>query len=313
MSWACRPCTLLIKERKFYMKRLVLLIGIVFSILSVQADENILKTIKIEPLNDTYNIVLVTDKEINVKKNIQGSNKINFDIKNVKISKELNTVYSNVSGIDSILAEQNKNGVKIFFQAKNAGKSAINFDTTTSLEPVVSDDISTKNTTPIDRIKVMSVCLLALVSVFAANMLKRRNTEYKVAEPLFNDRTLGLMGIAQQTTVPVFNKNIYYPYENIYDNYSEIKNEHPGFYGTVPSQFRDRKQNVNDYNNEFEMQLLPKKTAIQTITQDMHQLERKMTTPVNTAPVNQSNPKFVNLKFLESISEIYKKAENKII
>ena len=295
------------------MKRLVLLIGIVFSILSVQADENILKTIKIEPLNDTYNIVLVTDKEINVKKNIQGSNKINFDIKNVKISKELNTVYSNVSGIDSILAEQNKNGVKIFFQAKNAGKSAINFDTTTSLEPVVSDDISTKNTTPIDRIKVMSVCLLALVSVFAANMLKRRNTEYKVAEPLFNDRTLGLMGIAQQTTVPVFNKNIYYPYENIYDNYSEIKNKNTEFYGTIPAQFRDRKQNVNDYNNEFEMQLLPKKTAIQTITQDMHQSERKMTTPVNTAPVNQSNPKFVNLKFLESISEIYKKAENKII
>ena len=294
------------------MKRLVLLIGIIFSVLSVQADENILKTIKIEPLNDTYNIILVTDKEVSVKKNIQGSNKINFDIKNVEISKELNTVYSNVKDIDSILAEQNKNGVKIFFQAKNAGKAAINFDTT-SLTPVVSDAANTKSTTPLNRIKVMTVCLLALVSVFAANMFRRKNTEYKVAEPLFNDRTLGLMGIAQQTTVPVFNKNIYYPFENIYGNYSENKNESTEFYGTVPAQFRSKKQNISDYDNEFEMQLLPKKTAMQTITQDIHQLERKMTTPVNTAPVNQSNPKFVNLKFLESISEIYKKAENKII
>ena len=35
---------------------------------------------------------------------------------------------------------------------------------------------------------------------------------------------------------------------------------------------------------------------------------KKMTTPVNTAPVNQSNPNIDNLKFLESMTAIYEKS-----
>jgi hypothetical protein len=33
-----------------------------------------------------------------------------------------------------------------------------------------------------------------------------------------------------------------------------------------------------------------------------------LTTPVNTAPVNQSNPNIDNLKFLESMTAIYEKS-----
>ena len=35
---------------------------------------------------------------------------------------------------------------------------------------------------------------------------------------------------------------------------------------------------------------------------------KKMTTPVNSAPVNQSNPNIDNLKFLESMTAIYEKS-----
>ena len=35
---------------------------------------------------------------------------------------------------------------------------------------------------------------------------------------------------------------------------------------------------------------------------------KKFTTPVNTAPVNQSNPNIDNLKFLESMTAIYEKS-----
>ena len=49
----------------------------------------------------------------------------------------------------------------------------------------------------------------------------------------------------------------------------------------------------------------PVQTHTATMTQPM---VRKMTTPVNMAPVNQSNPNVDNLKFLESMTAIYEKS-----
>jgi hypothetical protein len=57
-------------------------------------------------------------------------------------------------------------------------------------------------------------------------------------------------------------------------------------------------------------------TVTQTISRPMPQQAatavqtevKKMTTPVNTAPVNQSNPNVDNLKFLESMTAIYEKS-----
>ena len=45
--------------------------------------------------------------------------------------------------------------------------------------------------------------------------------------------------------------------------------------------------------------------AVNTVSQPQ---VKKMTTPVNTAPVNQSNPNIDNLKFLESMTAIYEKS-----
>ncbi len=50
------------------MKRVLLLLTMVVSMLSVMADDNVLQSIEIEPVKDTYNIVLVSDKAVDVKK-----------------------------------------------------------------------------------------------------------------------------------------------------------------------------------------------------------------------------------------------------
>ena len=52
------------------MKRVLLSLSLLFTTLSVFADENILQSIEIEPVKDTYNIVLVSDKAVNVKKTV---------------------------------------------------------------------------------------------------------------------------------------------------------------------------------------------------------------------------------------------------
>ena len=58
MAWACQSCTLLSREREYIiMKRTLLFFGMLLSVLSVCAEENVLQSIEIVPVKDTYNIV----------------------------------------------------------------------------------------------------------------------------------------------------------------------------------------------------------------------------------------------------------------
>ena len=95
------------------MKRVLLLVTMMFSVLTALADENVLQTIEIEPVKDTYNIVLVSDKAVDVKKTVQGSNKITLTMKDIRASKTLNTIYNNVSNVDTVMVEPQGNGISI--------------------------------------------------------------------------------------------------------------------------------------------------------------------------------------------------------
>ena len=53
------------------MKKSFLVVSIFLSALVAFADENVLQTIQIEPIRDTYNIVLISDKAVDVKKDVE--------------------------------------------------------------------------------------------------------------------------------------------------------------------------------------------------------------------------------------------------
>ena len=116
------------------MKKTLLFLGLILSMLTVCAEENVLQTIEIVPVKDTYNIVLSADHSVDVKKNVQAPNKITLDMKGIRASKTLNTVYNNVSNVDTVMVENTSNGVSIFFQAENAQGASIAFD---SIAPVL--------------------------------------------------------------------------------------------------------------------------------------------------------------------------------
>ena len=135
MAWACQSCTLLSREREYFiMKKTLLFIGIILSMLTVCAEDNVLQTIEIVPVKDTFNIVLVSDKAVDVKKTVQAANKITLDMKNIRASKTLNTVYNNVSNVDTVMVDNKGNGLSIFFQAENAQNASITFD---SMAPIL--------------------------------------------------------------------------------------------------------------------------------------------------------------------------------
>ena len=118
------------------MKRVLLVLALLFTSLGVFASENVLQSIEIEPVKDTYNIVLVSDKAVDVKKTVQASNKITLTMKDIRASKTLNTVYNNVSNVDTVMVEPAGNGISIFFQAENASAATVTFDALIANAPV---------------------------------------------------------------------------------------------------------------------------------------------------------------------------------
>ena len=140
----------IIREREYIiMKRTLLFLGMFLSMMSVFAEDNVLQSIEIVPVKDTYNIVLVADKSVDVKKTVKAPNQITLDLKDIRPSKTLNTVYNNVSNVDTVMVEPQGNGVSIFFQAENAADTSISFD---SLAPVVpvKETQSIKLNSPVD-------------------------------------------------------------------------------------------------------------------------------------------------------------------
>ena len=129
------------------------------------------------------------------------------------------------------------------------------------------------------------------------------------------------IGLSQQFGNPM-NNHVEQPFQNAYQtavgtkpfttvNYglNAYKNGDRNPYETTPVQFH------NPRLNNFARRPVEEPAAQPVMTQTAMKpapaaqaVSRGMTSPVNTAPVNQSNPNVDNLKFLESMTAIYEKS-----
>lgn len=335
------------------MKRVLLILGLFTTILSVHAEENVLQTIEIVPVKDSYNIVLVSDKAVDVKKTVKAPNQINLSLKDIRASKTLNTVYNNVSNVDTVMVEPSgNNGINIFFQAENAADASVSFDaitpsaTTTvntnnnavqniklsnpveTYAPIYREDMAQEKTTNfIDKFKnssavatvsnsieengigdtankIFSFGLLGVLFFAVAKLFKRREPEMKIGlSQGFNERDMAMYRGMQPLTNSQMSTEK--PFTSVNYGLNAYKRENENPYEAAPI-----------HNPKLRSYVSP---AIQqnVITQSIPQTPvatavkpaiKKHTTPVNTAPVNQSNPNADNLKFLESMTAIYEKS-----
>lgn len=339
------------------MKRVVLLFGLFFSVMGVYADENVLQTIEIEPVKDTYNIVLVSDKAVDVKKTVQASDKINLTLKDIRASKTLNTVYNNVANVDTVMVEQQGNGVSIFFQAENAEAATVTFDALTpapapvktastaaaslrlnnpieSYAPIYKEDYETGKTSNLyNRLKASSAISgiketlddesassdlpnklisfgLVTLFVFAGlRLFRRREPERKIglSQQIAPAEYQNYGGVPQ----PSFRSSgLEKPFTTVNYGLNAYRNENRNPYETETMQFHNpRLRNFAQQPAAPEPALQPAfaRAATQAAAQ-VQAAPKKMTTPVNTAPVNQSNPNIDNIRFLQSMTEIYEKS-----
>ena len=335
------------------MKRIMLLMGIIFSVIGAYADENVLQTIEIEPVKDTYNIVLVSDKAVDVKKTVQASNKINLTLKDIRVSKTVNTVYNNVANVDTVMVEQQGNGVNIFFQADNAEAATVTFDALTpapvktgnnenkklklnnpieSYAPIYNEDFETAKTSKLynklknsafgdikDGLdeassgdtanKFVSFGLLTLLVVAVTRLFKKKEPEMRIGlSQQFGNPANENYGGSSAYFNPAHPSASAKPFTTVNYGLNAYKNVNQNPYETAPLEFHNpRLRNFVSQQTVAEAAPVMTKPAPQTAVKSKQAIAKGMT-PVNTAPVNQSNPNVDNLKFLESMTAIYEKS-----
>ena len=330
------------------MKRTLLFLGMFLSMLSVCAEDNVLQSIEIVPVKDTYNIVLVSDKAVDVKKTVKAPNQITLNMKDIRASKTLNTVYNNVSNVDTVMVEPQGNGISIFFQAENAASASVSFDSLApvipaktqnlnlsnpveSYAPIYKEDMSAektstlfnrlKNSSAVEGIKdsvdqdavsdtankVFSFGLVGLLAFAVIRLFKRKEPEMKIGlSQSLNDREIEMYKGAQPIGSSYVNVEKPFTTVNYGINAYQRENRNP-YEQEAPIHNERLRSYVNpaSVNNVQTMSQPQRPAAAQTAVKPA---VRKNTTPVNTAPVNQSNPNIDNLKFLESMTAIYEKS-----
>ncbi len=108
------------------MKRLIILLTLIFTGLTVQASENMLHTIVVEGTDDGYNIVLKSDSVPEVRKITKGNSTLILDVKGIEASNSVNALYKGAANINSLIVEHaSDNELKIYIQAEDISRAAI--------------------------------------------------------------------------------------------------------------------------------------------------------------------------------------------
>ena len=329
------------------MKRTLLFLGMFLSMLAVSAEENVLQSIEIVPVKDTYNIVLVSDKAVDVKKTVKAPNQITLNMKDIRASKTLNTVYNNVSNVDTVMVEPAGNGISIFFQAENAAGASVSFDSLAPVMPKKAETQSVKLSNPIESYapiykedmsqaktsslfqrlqkssavegikdsvdedtvsdtanKAFSFGLVGLLAFAVIRLFKRKEPDMKIGlSQSLTDREIEMYKGAQQigSSHVVPEK----PFTTVNYGLNAYQRENRNPYDSEAPIHNPRLRN---FVNPMQQQNIQTMSQPQRQATAVQQAVRKNTTPVNTAPVNQSNPNIDNLKFLESMTAIYEKS-----
>ena len=332
------------------MKKILLFLGMFVSILAAGAEENVLQTIEIVPVKDTYNIVLVSDRAVDVKKTVKAPNQITLDLKDIRASKTLNTIYNNVSNVDTVMVEPAGNGVSIFFQAENAQGASVSFDSLApaipskseqkvhlgnpveSYAPIYKEELAQektstlfnrlKNSSAVEGIrenidedtvsdtanKVFSFGLVGILVFAVIRLFKRKEPDMKIGlSQGLNEREIEMYRGPQPIGSSYVNVEKPFTTVNYGLNAYQRENRNP-YESEAPIHNQRLRNYVNpSYNQNVQTvsQPAPERSISQTAVQAQ---VRKNTTPVNTAPVNQSNPNIDNLKFRESMTAIYEKS-----
>ena len=108
------------------MKKLFLILTILFFGLNANANGNLLHTIVLEGTDDGYNVILKSDSMPEIKKTIYSNDKLALNIKGITVSNTVNAIYKSTSDINNLVIETvSDNELNVYIQAKDISKSTV--------------------------------------------------------------------------------------------------------------------------------------------------------------------------------------------
>ena len=156
--------------------------------------------------------------------------------------------------------------------------------------------------------KLISLGLIILFVFTGIRLFRKREPERKISLPqqYMNQENYGTVQPMNDYRNPAMVK----PFTTVNYGLNAYRNENKNPYETAPMQIhnprlRNYAQQIQQPEPVYQQTAVKEKQLTSTTAQTA---PKKMTTPVNTAPVNQSNPNVDNLKFLESMTAIYEKS-----
>ena len=147
--------------KKFLLTLILILAGV-----SAYATDNFLNSVVVDNVDGETSIVLRADEIAKVKREIESPNKIVINLKGIKQSPDINTMYKNTTKVKGLAIQSEKNNeLKIYIEAPEIAKANVVFDTPNSAPLTVSSVGSEGKVLWC----IISICLLLMVMRSAKN------------------------------------------------------------------------------------------------------------------------------------------------
>ena len=147
--------------KKFLLTLILILAGV-----SAYATDNFLNSVVVDNVDGETSIVLRADEIAKVKREIESPNKIVINLKGIKQSPDINTMYKNTTKVKGLAIQSEKNNeLKIYIEAPEIAKANVVFDTPNSAPLTVSSVVSEGKVLWC----IISICLLLMVMRSAKN------------------------------------------------------------------------------------------------------------------------------------------------
>lgn len=290
------------------------------------AMENVLQAIQIEGVKDSYDIILKSDDNAEVKKTIQAPNKMLLDIKGIRASKSLNTIYNNTSTVDSVTVEQiGADSLKIHIQADNVSNAQVKFDSLKT--PVLAKTTPAKSEVllnpPIESFKPIyeeiaedetsfDTTILSSIATKAKGLLKDEKISWTIVFGLFAIIVLNGVKKLQPAPAPVkigLSSNLKDREIDMYRNINSKMIDTPRPQVNAAAGLKAYQSSTR---SPYMSTGLPTRAPMQTparteTTQPKANTVKTMIKPETPTPQRKAG-NIDNMRFLESMTQIYEKS-----
>lgn len=148
-------------------KKILLTLIFVLAGASAFSADNYLNSVVIDNVDGETSVVLRSDEVAKVKREIESPNKIVINLKGIKQSPDINTMYKNTTKVKGLAIQSEKNDeLKIYIEAPEIAKANVVFETPNSAPLTVSSAVSEGKVLWC----IISICLLLMVMRSAKNV-----------------------------------------------------------------------------------------------------------------------------------------------